>query len=71
MRGWDEGYAESALEFAELALDRQEANMAELVAAATELLRLKDGLRDEAYESAKPAAWERLRAAVAAATPTS
>ena len=34
------------------------------------LVRLKDGPRDEAYEAAKPAAWEAARAAVSGVAPT-
>jgi hypothetical protein len=35
-----------------------------LQAAATELLRLKDGPRDDDYREQKPAAWDALRCAV-------
>ena len=68
MHGWDKGWAESALDSAEKFIEKQDADMAELLAAATDLLRLKDGPRDEAYEAAKPVAWARLRSAVAEAT---
>ena len=64
----DEGWADSVLEFAEVALERQQIAYTELVEAAKALLDLKDGPRDTAYEAAKPGAWDRLRRALAETT---
>jgi hypothetical protein len=58
------GWSDSVLDFADVAVERQRIAHEELVESAKALLALKDGPRDEAYEAAKPAAWERLRRAL-------
>lgn len=63
---WGWSWSDSAVEFAEVAVERQRIAHEELLAAAKALLDLKDGPRDDVYEALKPFAWDRLRRAVEA-----
>jgi hypothetical protein len=47
-----------------VALDRAQRRAYKVVSVLDELVRLKDGPRDDAYREAKDAAWERARAIV-------